>query len=763
MVRICWIGVGLLFADAAFAQAQAGAQPPLVRPRPIRPVPLPSVGQVPVPMPLDECLTKIKAPETRLAAIIALADHGSKAAPAIPDLLDALRGADEDQRLNAALTLSKIGKAAVPEVAKLLDDGRTETRFYAIWALGWIGPDAAETEAPLLRALSDKSDDIRRKAAYAVGRVAPGSRGALPVLIRGLSDSNPDVRNSAADALAHFGKYGVSSLIGVLDDPEPARSAAAQALGAIGSDAKDAVGSLRKHLLADDNAAPAMADALGKIGKASIPALLAGVDSGKQPIVNASIQALGHIGAEAAPNLVDLMGHKSPEVRRLATQTLVPLRISDKMVVLAFAYALKDSDTQVRHYSIQGLQMLGPLGKLAAPKVEELLTDPDPSFRQQAFQLLNQFGVDPRPGLKKALDGKDDRIRVSVASLMLTTGTDRDTSLPILREYLKSADPEIRVQAATTLAQMRLEGESIVPILIEGLKNKTAGIRHASLQGLQNLGVQKATGAVNAIADLLDDPEPNFTSQVCYILVNMKADPKIAVPKLAKLVKSPDFNLRQSATYALAQMGTEGPDALVVAYRAASAVNERTNILQQLSGAVKIEKVAPLFDEAMADKSPQIRAAAVQVAGNLGRRKGGAWPIVAKGFADSDATVRMAAANQMYVVANDPANMAKALELVGPMTKNEKDVNVRRTIVVNMGAFARQATEAMPIVVACLKDEDQPIRNSAAYAAPGNFGAAGVAAIAELEAVRNNDPDVNVRQTAANAIQQLSRFKTNKQ
>ena len=548
------------------------------------------------------------------------------------------------------------------------------------------------------------------------------------------------------------------ALVAVLERPEPARSAAAHALGSIGSDAKAAVDPLRKQLLAADDSAAVMADALGKIGKNAIPALLAGVDSGKQPTVNASIQALGHIGAEAAPNLVDLMGHKSAEVRRIATQTLVPLRISDKMVVLAFAYALRDPDAQVRQAALNALQMLGPLGKLAAPKAEELLTDADPALRQQAFFLLRQLGVDPAPGLRKALEGKDDRIRVSVASLMLTTGLDRDNSLPVLRDYLKSTDPEIRIQAATSLAQMRLDGDALVPILIEGLKNKTGGVRYASLQGLQNLGPQKAAGAVTAIVDLLDDAEPNMATQVCYILRNLHADPKIAVPKLAKLLKSGDHNTKHAAIFALAGMGTEGPEALVAAYRSGKDDNERSTILQQLANSGKADVAGPLLDEALADKSPQIRANAVRMSANMGRRNGGAWPIVSKALGDSDASVRLTAAQYLHVVNNDQNNAAKALELVGPMTQSEKDVNVRRTLVQNMNAFARQSKDAVPVLVACLKDGDAQVRWTAAQTL-ANFGAASAPALPALESL-HDDPDPTVRQVAASAVQQLSRFKS---
>ena len=90
MMRQFGIGVGLLLAMAATLDAQL---------RPVRPG---VGGEAPKSMTLDEALTKIKSKDTRLTAVIALADHGVKAAPAIDDLIDALRDANEDLRLNAA-------------------------------------------------------------------------------------------------------------------------------------------------------------------------------------------------------------------------------------------------------------------------------------------------------------------------------------------------------------------------------------------------------------------------------------------------------------------------------------------------------------------------------------------------------------------------------------------------------------------------------------------------------------------------------------
>src|SRR3954447_21110490 len=65
---------------------------------------------------LEHLLKEIKSDDAgaRLEAIINVADYGSEAKAAVPDLLTALKVKDEDTRLNAAITLGKIGKAAVP-------------------------------------------------------------------------------------------------------------------------------------------------------------------------------------------------------------------------------------------------------------------------------------------------------------------------------------------------------------------------------------------------------------------------------------------------------------------------------------------------------------------------------------------------------------------------------------------------------------------------------------------------------------------------
>src|SRR5262245_23596156 len=84
---------------------------------------------------LDKFLAALKSkdPAARLQAVVALADLGPAAAPAVPPLLELLRDKNEDLRLNAALALGKVGKPAVAPLTEALQDPDADARFYAVW------------------------------------------------------------------------------------------------------------------------------------------------------------------------------------------------------------------------------------------------------------------------------------------------------------------------------------------------------------------------------------------------------------------------------------------------------------------------------------------------------------------------------------------------------------------------------------------------------------------------------------------------------
>ncbi|HUE69553.1 MAG TPA: HEAT repeat domain-containing protein [Pirellulaceae bacterium] len=76
--------------------------------------------------------------------------------PAVPMLVEALRGTDDEVRRQACQVLVRMGpdaKEAVPELVNLLDDPDEDLRRMAATALGRIGPDAGEAVPALMRRL----------------------------------------------------------------------------------------------------------------------------------------------------------------------------------------------------------------------------------------------------------------------------------------------------------------------------------------------------------------------------------------------------------------------------------------------------------------------------------------------------------------------------------------------------------------------------------------------------------------------------------
>src|SRR5262249_797251 len=160
----------------------------------------------------------------------------------------------------------------------------------------------------------------------------------------------------------------VPSLIDALKNESPSiRAEAARALGKIGPEAKDAIPNLKSVFLANDKSSNEAAEALAKIGKASIPAISEGTKSEIVAVRGLAARTVGKVGADAVPTLVDALADKNVDVRQSAAAALAPLRINDKMVVLALAHAVHDTDQRVRQQCLQALQILGTGAKLAAP------------------------------------------------------------------------------------------------------------------------------------------------------------------------------------------------------------------------------------------------------------------------------------------------------------------------------------------------------------------------------------------------------------
>jgi HEAT repeat protein len=726
----------------------------------------------------------------RINAAVGLAEFGPKAAPAVPKLIAALQNADkdvpdgvrEDLRLNAALALGKIGAAAVKPLITVLDTNNDDHRYYAVWALGWIGPDAKPAAAKVIAALSDKNDGVRRKAAFTLGRIGADPNTAIAELAKVLQDKVEDVRKAAAEGLSKYGDKAVPTLIGVLEKGEKdAQVLACFSLGEIGSDAAKAIPALSAILTGkNEGTAEFAASALAKIGKAAVPTFTEALKDERPIVRQIVLRHVAQMQADGVGILVDGLGDKRVDVRRVSAELLAPMRITDKSVVIALGFALKDDDDQVRVAACSALQNMGAGAKLAAPYLQNALSDFHPQVRISAYYALSSMNENPQKGFQLALTHKDIKVRVNTASLMVQVNFDVQSAFPILRDALGEKDLALRMQAAHALAQRRQDSEKCLPIFIDGLKHEKSGVRGQALQGLQMLGPQ-ASAAKDVVFDvMLKDPEAQLRQQAIWTFRNMvqgnvkahlpllekmvKADNaqvrvaavqmlggggEAAVPLLLDLMQDKDENVRGQAAQSMRNVGPAGkkaaPQLLKMAEKDGNANNRLLAVYALLGQGA--ESVTMLIDAAKKSMSSELRTATVQGISNWGIPfSKDAVPFLVECLQSKEASVSSPAVNALARQGNE--GRAALLD----NWKSVKDDNTRATLVTtlwNYGAWKND--KVVPLCLETLKGPNAQGRWMSALIL-GQIGKTAAKEVVPALVTALGDDDSNVRSYTINAL-----------
>ena len=154
-----------------------------------------------------------------------------------------------------------------------LKDKDPENRRAAAHALADAGADAKPAVPALTKALKDDDTFVRRFSAQALGNIGPDAKDAAPMLSSILKDNKDrkEVQEAAADALGKIGGASIDALMAVTKDGQrdaEVRQKAIAALGSMGANAKSAVPVLIAALKDNDVRTDA-AVALGDIGPAA--------------------------------------------------------------------------------------------------------------------------------------------------------------------------------------------------------------------------------------------------------------------------------------------------------------------------------------------------------------------------------------------------------------------------------------------------------------------------------------------------------------
>ncbi len=378
----------------------------------------------------------------RIAAMQALGMFGPKAAAAVPEFTRILRD-DQDPRVfwYTAAAVTELGpeaKAAVPPLiaalrTKVAATGATvgyityggvgmskedgPVRLAAAVALGKIGADAREAVPELTRALADTDPRVRGEAAAALGAIGPKAAAAVPELARMAVGEEEDLlADLVAKALGEIGAPAVPALISMVRTGKPkVRVRAMTAIGAIGPKADAALPELSLAIDdRDEEIRTAAAEALGAVGsgpkeRAAILPLLEALKDEDRIVREQAAKALSQIGArteEAIPGLIDAMKKtavpalleslkdEDPVVRQHAAGALGKIGASTDRVVPALIQAPRDPDRLARFRAVAALEAIGPSAAASLDDLVRLRGDPDEEVRRAAEAAIKAIKPD---------------------------------------------------------------------------------------------------------------------------------------------------------------------------------------------------------------------------------------------------------------------------------------------------------------------------------------------------------------------------------
>jgi HEAT repeat protein len=374
----------------------------------------------------------------------------------LPALLTSLKAPDRYVRSAAVGALGKVRSLSPDTLATLKAAAEEEDASVGdvvTKACDVIFGNANKEDVPaLLTALKDPDRSLRIVAARALGKASPSPE-ALAALKAAAKDEDTSVRKVATWAcyviFGNANKEDVPTLLTALKDPDRyVRSAAACALGKVGSLSPDTLAALKTAAKDEDTSVrEAVTDAwqrlLSQATKEDLPALLTALKDPERSLRIAAARALGKVGSLSPDTLAALLtALKDPDryVRIAAARalgTVGKLRPLSPETLTALKSAAKDEDALVRQTATEVWESLP--NSMVMLALEPPLVE---AYLQQGRLAAGETTLLER--LKKS--PRDDQARFGLGVLQFVRGVERlgqslhkygtrseDTNIPFLR------------------------------------------------------------------------------------------------------------------------------------------------------------------------------------------------------------------------------------------------------------------------------------------------------------------------------------------
>ncbi len=497
------------------------------------------------------------------AAAIALANLGTNAVEAVPALIQAIQGTNQNALNNSVFALSRIGPAArsaVPQLEKLKDHPDPMIQLNVARALWRI-----DGQTLLVSVLQDRltSDDhwdrlslLNRTTSLtalfqAAMELGPEARPLYPIFRGYLRNPDPQIRQAAEaelgplKLLSQTSPYAAKSNRALLAEYRPRAETSSRPQAAIAAELTGrpdfltfAAEVLRRDPKVSDS--PTLVENRRKVavllarkGPAAVSAVPRLVDAleDEEDVrreATACLAAIGPAAASAIPTLLEELHFQNPRAAEALARIAPASAEVQEAILKAVLDPAKTSD--FRSESLMALRWMTVRTASLLSALDGLAKDPDERMRSNALFLQGTV----QPGLslpKPPWDGKttndipallaeiraklarEERDRDNSLLIALNTldkvGRNSDEALDLYLEILEKRSVRYLNNIATAIGHQGPHGARGVPQLIRLTSDDERGFANNAILALGEIG-PAAAAARPRLRELLDDPDPDF-------------------------------------------------------------------------------------------------------------------------------------------------------------------------------------------------------------------------------------------------------------
>lgn len=410
-------------------------------------------------------------------------------------------------------SIADMGSEAVPFLVERLK--LPQGRFWASVAITEIGPGAAGATQALIEALPESALDEQLHEVFALAAIGEGAQSAGDALVKLYGDGDSSLHGPILYAIGKL-KYreAESVLTQTVSEESPLSATAAWALAKIHPDdavlVDDAVKRMRAQCQSESTfeqaaAVSALSDLSASMDATQRQSL--GVFLGDmlvnatEPVQEAAAAAIVRLGSDGVPAAVSLL--KDTETQFVALEIISAIGESAAEVVSDIIGLLDSKDDEIVHEAILAL---ASIGSASAPASDRVLTILNESVQNQnevgtrlhyaAAYCLGRIGspaaMKALPRLKE-LSVSSDGMQATVAiwAVLQITPDDQEqfeNAVPLLTEALASEVQTIRLEAIIALGDLGPRAKDAVPAIeLVSEDDPVRTIRLAAQQALEKI------------------------------------------------------------------------------------------------------------------------------------------------------------------------------------------------------------------------------------------------------------------------------------